>query len=252
MTLVLSLIHPDAVIMAADSRKTEHLTPVNVETLEPIGETRVEWSETTKLFVIRGIGCVSMWGDITRAEKKIGGYLHAKAEQLAGPSDLADSLLYFLKEEIHAEDGDDIGFHIGGYMPDGSKALYHVFWGGDIGPEVDPNNNPRKFAKYNHSETEVALYNGKHFIADGIIRFLLALQQEVGIVSWITSHPPEIAVRFADFVIRYAARIDSTVGGTAKVAMILPGNRVILITNPTSKPIPFIDVVVPAKSKGAG
>lgn len=212
MTLTLSLIHPEAAIMAADSRKRVELTQVNFETLEPIGDTRVEWDETTKLCVVRGVGCVSMWGDITRAENKISNYLLSEAEKLTGPSDLADSLMHFLREEIHAEDGGDIGFHVGGYMPDGSKALYHVFSGSDIGPEVDPKNNPQKFEKYNHGALGVALFNGKHEIAYSIFQFLLALQNEVGIATWFSNHRPEIAVRFADFVIRYAARIDPTVG----------------------------------------
>ncbi len=241
MTLVLSLIHPEAIIMGADSRKTERVTPVNFHTFEPIGETKVVWSETTKLFVIPGIGCVSMWGDITRAEKRIGQFLDLMAKQLSSPDMLADALLGFLEREIHAEDGGDLGFHVGGYMPDGSKRLFHVFWGSDVGPEVDPANNPPKFAKYDHSSHWDALYNGNHAIADGVIRFLLALQQEVGIVSWITDHPKEVAARFADFVIRYASRVDPTVGGSTSVAMITPGNRVVLIKNSSDKPIPFLD-----------
>jgi len=242
MTLLLSMVHPNAIIMAADSRKTEYLTPLNFETLEPIGDTRVVWSETTKLFAVRGIGCVSMWGDITRAEKRIGAYLISIANRVTDPDDLATRLLDFLKREIRADEGDDIGFHVGGYMPNGTPALYHVFYGRDIGPGVDPNNNPQKYEKYPHSQPGEALYNGKHQIADGIIRFLLAMQEEVGVVTWVMNYPPEIALKFADFVIRYASRIDATVGGVSKVALITPGNHVMLVTNSTDKPIPYVDI----------
>ena len=103
MTLVLSLIHPKAIIMASDSRKIEYLTPVDFHTLKPTGGTRVQASETSKLFLVPEVGCVTMWGDITRSEVKIGAYLRSVANELKGPDNLAEKILDFLKEEINPE-----------------------------------------------------------------------------------------------------------------------------------------------------
>ncbi|MCP4374127.1 MAG: hypothetical protein GY797_39385 [Deltaproteobacteria bacterium] len=241
MTLVLSLIHPNAIIMAADSRKVDEFISVD-DNFQPIGEPRFESGETKKLFDVSGVGCVTMWGDITRSRLKIDLYLDSIADKLKGPDELADAILKFLKEEVHAEVGGNLGFHVGGFRADGSRALYHCFFGEDIGPDIDPNLNSRKFAKYDHSDA-LAVYNGKHELADNIVKFLLALQKEVGILSWITNYPPEKAARFAEFIIKHVAKVDPMVGGKVKVATIYPGNEIKLVDDRITDSLPIMGVL---------
>jgi hypothetical protein len=238
MTLVLSIRHPEVIVMAADSRKTIFSTTVHHETLEPTGQTTIEFSETTKLFVLPGSGCVSMWGDITRAEKHISAFLYGLRGKIAGPDELASHVEDFLKQKAHADYGDDLGFHIGGFRSDGQQALFHVFWGIERGPHIDPDNNPRDFKKHEHFSA-LALYNGQNAIADGMFQFLFSLEQEVGIITWIANHTITKTVRFADFVLRHAAKIDPTVGGQINVAIIYPGNRIKLVKNATEAAIPI-------------
>jgi hypothetical protein len=238
MTLVLSIRHPEAIVMAADSRKTIFSTTVHHETLEPIGATTVAFGEATKLFVLPGSGCVSMWGDITRAEKHISAFLHGLQGKMAGPDELANQIEDFLKHKAHADYGDDLGFHIGGFRSDGQHALFHVFWGMERGPHIVPDDNPRDFKKHDHS-SPLALYNGQNAIADSMFQFLFSLEQEVGIVTWIANHTIAKTVQFADFVLRYVAKIDPTVGGQINVAVIYPGNRVKLVKNATEAAIPI-------------
>lgn len=240
MTLVLSLIHPNAIIMASDSRKIEHSTRIDFHTSKPIEETKVQASETNKLFLVSGVGCVTMWGDITRV--KIGSYIRSITNQLKGPDHLAEKIFDYLREEVSPENDGDLGFHIGGFKPDGTKALFHVFFGSDIGPDVDPRSNPRKLKKYDHSNT-LAVYNGKHELADTIIKFLLALQQEVGLVSWITSYPPEKVAEFAKFIIKQVAKVDPMVGGTVKVATILPENRIKTMDEQITHSLPVMGIL---------
>ena len=76
-------------------------------------------------------------------------------------------------------------------------------------------------------------------IADSMFQFLFSLEQEVGIVTWIANHTIAKTVQFADFVLRYVAKIDPTVGGQINVAVIYPGNRVKLVKNATEVAIPI-------------
>jgi hypothetical protein len=223
MTLLLSLTHPNAIVMSADSRKTTTLTPIDYNTMKPIGASRTEFSTTKKLFPIKGIGCITMWGDLTRIEKKVPTFLQSLS--VSSVEELAEKVLEFLKQEVVKETDEDVGFHVGGYSSDGKQRLYHVFYGKDVGPGVDPNNNPQKFAKYDHSEF-LALYNGKHEIAHSVISFLLALEKEVGIVKWITQHPLEKAITFSQFILKYASQIDPTVGNEIQTAIITPRNEI--------------------------
>jgi hypothetical protein len=228
MTLLLSLLHKEAIIMAADSRLTTSLTPVDPITLEQTGPKRTEFHKADKLFGITGIGCITMWGDLTRVGQSIEQFLNSLS--VSSIDDLADQLLYFLKKEVDEHSSEDVGFHVGGYRSNGTQALFHVFYGKDVGSDVDPMNNPQKFAKYDHSNF-LALYNGKHEIAHTFINFLLALEKEVGMVRWITQHPIEKAIQFAGFIIKYASQIDQTIGDDIKIAVIRSDNSVEILTN---------------------
>jgi len=230
MTLLLSLIHRDGIVMAADSRKTTPYTPRNIETLEPIGETQVAYDRTAKLFHLNGIGVVTMWGDITHTENTINRYMESIYSLLKGPDDLADNLFTFLKETVHENSDDDVGFHVGGFRSDDSKALFHVFYGRDRGPHVDQSNNPQIFHKYDHSDF-LALYNGNNAIAHTFITHLDHMQQG-GFLTKLTQEPLTNATHFAASLLKNASAYDPAIGGDISVATITAGNIIAITSYP--------------------
>jgi hypothetical protein len=205
--------------MATDSRRTTTITQI-----EPIGERRVKYDETNKLFQVEGIGVVTMWGDFTHVEKAVAPHLESAAAGLSGPDDLATNLLEFLKSNVHQNSDHDVGFHVGGYRANGTKALYHVFYGVDRGPYIDASNNPQGFKKYDHSNF-LALYNGNNAIAHAFINLMFHLER-LGFLKWVTEHPLEKASEFAGLFVRYASAFDPSIGGDVQVATITPNNIV--------------------------
>src|SRR3972149_6107355 len=59
----------------------------------------------------------------------------------------------------------------------------------------------------------------------------LTLEKEVGIVRWITQHPLETAITFAEFILKYASQIDPTVGDDIYTAVIKPSNGIEIRAN---------------------
>jgi len=211
--------------MATDGRKTIELTTADFETLTPIGEKRIEYCNTRKLFHIQNVGCISMWGDFTKIEFPLREYLLKLSSKQLEIEILADSLLEFLKKNIDATNNNDVGFHIGGYSSNGNPKLFHVFFGVDRGPTINPLNNPQEFKKYDHSNF-VALYNGANDKAHLIINFILTLERELGIVKWITNYNVEVAKKFVELIIKQVSLIEPSVGEEILLAEINKRNEI--------------------------
>src|SRR5437762_2140088 len=119
MTVIISLPHSKMIIMTADSRKTTKLTRVNFE-LQPISQS-IEYTTMTKVFPVPGAGCVTLWGDdVTRAEHGFPRYLGKHRSTVESIEDLRVLVERYLEDDLQAEqDGADVGFHVGGFAPDG-------------------------------------------------------------------------------------------------------------------------------------
>jgi hypothetical protein len=211
--------------MATDGRKTVELMSLDPETLTPIGERRIEYYRTRKLFHIQNVGCISIWGDFTNIELSLRAFLLKLISAQIEIEKLADSLLQFLKENIDPSNNNDVGFHVGGFSADGYPKLFHVFFGVDRGPDINTKNNPQGFKKYDHSNF-VALYNGANDKAYLIINFILTIEQELGIINWITKHSVEIAKKFIELIIKQVSQVEPTVGEEILIAEIGKDNGI--------------------------
>jgi hypothetical protein len=226
MTVILSFPSSEMIIMTADSRKTTVLNQLDVQ-LKPIpNTTRVEFTSTQKIFPIPGIGCISMWGDITRSEKSFPNYLSKHLPGLKDVDDLRILVDNYLHYELQAHlDGEDIGFHVGGFALDQKPRLYHVFYGLDR-PFI--HGQKHDYRAYAHQDL-LALYNGRNDLVAPIMRLLIDLQEQVGIA--IFDNDPAKRLILADFVTRYIAQFTPDVGGQIHSALIMPKNFILHVVN---------------------
>jgi hypothetical protein len=230
MSLILSIIHPAGIIMAADSRKT--LTGIST-----IGDTVtqfISFEKKRKLFHLKNIGCIGMWGDFTSIETTLSHHLTMFELSNTDVTNLADSLLQFLKKNINKDNNDDIGFHIAGYNVNNEPKLYHVFFGKDRGPDIDQNNNRQDFKKYDHSNFK-ALYNGNNTLGHMLIDFTLKMKSELGILKWLDEYPINISKQFAKILIEQVSKVDNTVGDDIIVATISKNNSIDINIDPNEQ-----------------
>ncbi len=234
--MIISMPHPQMIVMTADSRKQTISTPVDYETFEPIGEPTVEYSSMTKVFPVPGVGCVTLWGEVTRAERGFPAYLTTHVDEVSHVMDLRDLTERYLRDELRAEeDGQDIGFHVGGFM-DRSPKLYHVFYGWD---RPRPEGQEPDYRSYDSSDA-LALYNGRNDFVDSIVKLLVQLQSQVGVA--VFEHDPVQRMILADFVTRYISAFTPDVGGEIHTVLITPANKLLHIRNAGGAIIPRDDL----------
>ncbi len=227
MTVLLSLPHPKMIVMCADSRKTVWSTQVDYYTLLPTGKQTIEYASMTKVFPVPGVGCITLWGEVTRAEDGFPYFLQGHLSQVRTIEDSRTLVDHYLRHDLRADEGgEDVGFHIGGFMPGGIPKLYHVFYGWD---RPRPEGQAPDYRSYDHSDF-LALYNGRNDFVDPIMKLLVELQEQVGVP--IFEDDPVQRIALADFVTRYISRFTPEVGGEICTVLIEPNNVIISICNP--------------------
>lgn len=233
MTVIISLPRPQMIIMTADSRKTTRSTEVNYETFEPLGEPRIEYVSMTKVFPVPKVGCITLWGDVTRTELAFPQYLNNNLKQVQTVEDLRSLVDRFLRHELKAEQGDEtVGFHIGGFSNDGTPKLYHTFYGCD---QPRPEGQESDYRSYDHSNV-FALYNGRTDFVNAIVNLLGALQVQVGIEIF-GNDPTQLTV-LNDFVTRYISRFTPDVGGEIHTVVMKPDNAIFYLKNSSGGMLP--------------
>src|SRR6266498_828986 len=110
MTLLISCINNDFIIMTADSALTTYYSG---------GSTT--YDTTVKSFAFPGIGCVTTWGEMIH--NRIGRYYY---DQKISPNkysiyDLAKITYHYLTDIYDPRNGDldDVGYHVGGFDQEG-------------------------------------------------------------------------------------------------------------------------------------
>jgi len=235
MTLIISLLHPNGILMGADTKLTTTYTPVNDKFI-PNGEQTIRYSKSTKFFEIPGVACVTCWGDFTRLHGKIK-ILFANYGDFQNVDDLSEKVYQFLLKEIDPFVDEELGFHIGGYMDSKKPKLYHVFYGKDVGLGLDPNTNLQQVKKHDHSDF-LALYNGQNHIAHEIINSILILEKTLGIIKWITEYDISKAISLIENIMVYASKNDLTIGGNINIVTIDKQNKMNIYTKEQDLTIP--------------
>ncbi len=232
MSLIVSITHPEAIIMASDTKIITRITSEEYNQSNNIKMVSrgTESSEQRKTFEISNIGCLSFWGETTRTLTEINQF---KEKFIKADDDIvsfSQKFYDFLKIDIKPDT--DIGFHLGGYDRTGIRKLYHIFYGVQEGEE----DKGIGFYK-NEEDTGVInkykiLYNGKPQYTHEAIILLKELESRGYLVS-PAEHTIEdnknLAVSLINHTARIISRYDSiqSVGGHINVFIIYPGNRII-------------------------
>ncbi len=229
MSLLISITHPEAIIMASDTKiitmVQEHKVIKGV--LVPQGKKKPESSQQQKTFAIHGIGALSFWGEATNTPAQIIRFLRYLIIGSDDINSVADKLFIYLKDEIKPDA--EIGFHLGGYDKDKARRLYHIFYGIQIGEEH------KGMAYYKNLEDDGAkpliLFNGKNRYTAEIMMLFKELEKH-RYLTLPSSHSIDENMKFAHALINHTARIIrdyeeiQSVGGSVNIFVIYPDNKI--------------------------
>ena len=209
MTVVYSAVSHRFLIMAADSAVQNDF-----------GTTR-EYETGRKFWWIPQIGGVSWWG--ARDGNTIGTFLQDKWAEPKQRTidDLARDVHSFLVGTYSPDKVGlgDVGFHIAGFRPDRSPALYHSFW-----------NTPRNEVSRGIYSIQLLdpvrpmtqfLYNGREDLAEHVIAGLLN-DLRAGRDTHFDHRSPGGAAYLASLVLRFSAEISMEVGPPFVMRLMTP------------------------------
>lgn len=216
--------HPEAIIMAADFRLTNEVSTLDNNTYESVTRYK-EYCKCAKLFSIKNVGCVSVWGDLTQIYMKLRKFIFDAESKNYEIETLATSLKEFLEKNIESTCNGDIGIHVGGFSKSGEPKIYHVFFESSRSKNLDPQTDPPKVSMNDESHL-TALYNGANEKAHLIINFILRIEAELGIIKWIGEHELKIAMKFVKIIIDEVAKVESSVGEGISLAEIDKNNLI--------------------------
>lgn len=235
MTLLISCINDDFIIMTSDSALTTYISGDSGE--------RIDYDTTTKAFAFEGIGCVTTWGEMTY--NRIGKYYYDQkiSRDNCSINDLANLTSHYLTDVYDPRNGDleDVGYHVGGFDQEGMPRFFHIFWGVDRPKRHEEEKPDYKF--HDHSKWDF-VYNGRNDIAHAAVMNLL---EETTNAEDIRKHISTSAgaASFCDYIARFAAGLTPEVGPPFYTYVISPDNSVRLFPNESLKPFNFENVLRP-------
>lgn len=204
-------------------------------------EDHTEYDVTQKAWAFPGVGCVATWGALTG--NKIARFLEVKGVSRGGHSvdELALLVDTFLKQEYqpHKEPLEDVGYHVAGFDKQRRPRLHHVMWGVER-PAPRDRPNPQEYHWWQHhpeAGQQVFLYNGRNDLAETVIKVLLRELQSGQDTRFDMSKSVD-QIRFADFVLRFAAELTPQVAPPFKTFVLTPENQAAPILNPKLEPMP--------------
>lgn len=241
MTIALSIATKQIISVTVDSAQIREF------------EDYTEYDVTQKAWAFPGVGCVATWGALTG--NKISRFLELKDVSGGGHSvdELARFVDIFLKQEYqpHKEPLEDVGYHVAGFDKQRRPRLYHIFWGVER-PAPQDRPNPQRYHWQEHhpeADKQVFLYNGRNDLAEMVITVLLRELQS-GQDTRFDMNKSVDQVRFADFVLRFAAELTPQVALPFKTFVLTPENQVATILNKKLGPIPLEDIESVLKKMG--
>ena len=158
MSLVISITHPKAIIMASDTKIITTYKRYNPADDTFTGEEENKQSEQVKTFLIPQVGCLSFWGEATNTGKELECFLKNNINDNDDIVSVSDKLFDYLKNQM--KPSNEIGFHLGGFDKSGLAKLYHIFYSIQLGREENG------IGYYKNIEDEgnkyVVLFNGRN------------------------------------------------------------------------------------------
>lgn len=227
MTVVFSVASKNCVLMAADSA-------VSLD----FGSSR-EYETGRKLYHVEGVGFVGTWG--ARNANAIGRFLASNWSHSDGRTvnDLARAVHAWLIGEYKPDviGVGDVGYHVAGFLPDGSPALHHSFWNvpGDASSRgsythqmIGPNGDITQF-----------LYNGRHDLAERVVGALLN-EIRTGKDTKFSPKSNGGLLYLGHLIMRFASELTPEVGPPFVVRLMLPTGAS-LVRRLEMSPVPAIE-----------
>lgn len=210
MTVVFSAASADWVVVAADSAVTRDFD-----------DSSREYDVDRKMWPLAGLGVVATWG--ARNANLIGRFLdaHWSDPRERTVKDLATAVHRYLTEEYRPADlgQPDIGYHIAGFLPAGTPALFHSYF------ENPPDDSRTAFYDFQElcptDGTKQFLYNGRNDLAHAVIDLVLN-QLRMGRATRFQVETHADAVYLAHFLLRVASEITPEVGPPFRIHVSLP------------------------------
>jgi len=217
VTIVFTFASPAFIVMANDSAVTKTFS-----------DSPPEYSAGRKHFASDGVGVVTMWG------ARDGNRLVATLtdERILAETHTVESLAHrvqrYLIETYEPHDGprDDTGYHVGGYMPDGTPRLFHIFWNAHGSGNAASNWGAYTFEIHTPPANVAGfLYNGRHDIVNAVIQPFIAELNRSGSSAFPMT--PIGMCRLAHFVLRVGAELTPEVAPPFWIHVLSPKRRCI-------------------------
>ena len=237
MSLIISITHPEAIIMASDTRIITTYTTCqdDGEELVPTDNVDKQISDRRKTSKVRDIGCLSFWGEATRTpgyiEQFIGGIIKPDDDVVSA----SEKLYQYLRNDIRPDD--HLGFHLGGYDRTGLRKLYHIFYSIQIGEEHKGRDFYKNEEDSGTGDKYKIVYNGEPKYAHQGMALMKELESKGYLVS-PANHTLESCKGLAVSLINHTAKMvkeeaeSQTVGGNIKLLTVFPGNKIREETHP--------------------
>src|SRR5687767_3444032 len=117
MTMLISCVTSQLIVMLSDSAITQYHFQEDEETLD-----HVEYEIGSKYIKFPNQGCITCWGDLTY--NKLGNYIRTRKKISDSVETIAALAEDYLQETRFTN---DIGYHIGGFEKNGTvPKLFHV------------------------------------------------------------------------------------------------------------------------------
>lgn len=209
MTVVFTAVSAEWIVAAADSAVTLDFSDHR------------EYETGRKFWAIPGVGSLSTWG--ARDGNLIGRKLDMEWARPEGRSveELAGAAHAYLTNEFQPREHalGDAGYHVAGFMPDGTPRLFHSYF-------QSPSESGRE-PFYDFQDIAIApgvkqfLYNGRNDLAHTLISLVLD-ELRAGRATRLRVDSVAEACFLAHFVLRIAAEITPEVGPPFLLRVLLP------------------------------
>jgi hypothetical protein len=213
-------------IMANDSR-----------VVRTLGDGTTEMTTGKKSILIGGVGVVTMWG--SRDHNDIVRHLDGLSltSEKHTVEDLGREVHRYLTDKYapHTDDFGDTGYHVGGFMPDGTARLYHIYWNTPGSGNAQKNAGAYTFELHHLAPGQIGfMYNGRPDVATNLMQGLITEFHE----GRATTFPwtPSGVCRLAHFVLRASSEITMEVAPHFMLYVLGPNRRCVRVPLDETKP----------------
>lgn len=227
MTMVVTAISPDAIVMANDCA-----------VVNTFSDGREEFTSGRKHLAIEDVGCITMWGarDGNPLLSRLQSVTHDFPSSIDGLAQEVNRLLID-NYQPHTGPLDDTGYHVAGYDADGNPHVYHVFW--NVRRNYQPSDQLGEYA-FQHfiPRPGFVLFNGRNDLVNIVLE---AIRCEISrnTRTRLRLDSTSSLLQFAHFCLRFGNEITQDVAPPFIFHVLRPGKQLTMITIQDISPVPI-------------